>query len=84
LARTLGCYIFGAELRVHGTGRWFRDESGGWILSRFNIASFEVLDDQPLSTVVARLRDIPGSEWPNIADPWAELDGMRHGTDEAH
>ena len=84
LAKALGRCIFGPELRVHGTGRWFRDESGGWVLNRFSIASFEVLNDQPLSAVVARLRDVPGSEWPEVADPWAELDEMRHGTDEAH
>lgn len=84
LAKALGSYIFGAELRVHGTGRWFRDESGGWVLSRFSIASFEVLNDQPLSAVVAQLRDIPGSEWPNVVDPWEELDDIRRGTDEVH
>lgn len=84
LAKELACHIFGAQLRVHGTGRWFRDEIGGWVLNRFSIASFEVLDDEPLSAVVARLRDIPGSEWPSIADPWAELEDIRHGTDEIH
>lgn len=83
VAKTLGQYIFGPELRVHGVGRWFRDEDGTWILDRFTIASFEVLDDQPLSAVVAQLRDVPGSEWPDVPDPWSELDKIRYGNDEA-
>ncbi len=84
IAKTLGQYIFGPELRVHGVGRWFRDMDGTWILDRFTIASFEVLDDQPLSAVVAQLRDVRGSEWPDIEDPWSELDKIRYGNDEAH
>ena len=83
LAKTLGRYIFGPELRLHGKGRWFRDEGGNWVLDRFVIARAEVLDDQPLSAVVARLRDVPGSEWPSVDDPWAELGQIRDGTDEA-
>lgn len=83
LAKTLGRYIFGPEIRVHGTGRWFRDEDGSWVLKRFMIASFEVLDDQPLSDVVAKLRDIPGSEWDTLDDPWSELVKIRYGEDEA-
>lgn len=82
LAKTLGGYIFDVELRVHGTGRWSRDENGMWVLERFMISSFEVLDSQPLSAVVARLRDIPGSEWPTLDDPWHELSEIRNRSDE--
>lgn len=77
MAKTLGHYIFGPELRFHGNGKWNRDELGHWELDRFAIASFEVLDEQPLSAVVARLRDIPGSEWQDIDDPWAALESIR-------
>ena len=84
LAKSLGQYIFGPELRVHGVGRWLRDADGRWSLERFTIASFEILDDLPLSAVVAKLREVPGSEWPEIEDPWTELDQIRYGKDEAH
>ncbi len=84
LAKTLGPFIFGPELRVHGVGRWHRDEDGAWILVRFTIASFEVLDGRPLSDVVAQLRNVSGSEWPDLDDPWGELNRIRDGDNEIH
>ena len=83
VAKTLGHHLFTTELRVHGTGRWQRDEDGAWQMQRFTIATFEVLDDRPLSDVVARLRDIPGSGWKDVADPFAELMELRGNGDEA-
>ena len=63
---------------------WLRDENGEWVLERFTISSFEVLRDEPLSAVVARLRDVPGGEWPDLDDPWGELDRIRNGPAEAN
>ncbi len=82
LAKGLAQYIFGSEVRANGTGRWLRDEAGAWQLERFTIANFEVLSDQPLTSVVETLRAIPGSEWPSLKDPWAELDEIRNGPHE--
>jgi hypothetical protein len=84
LAKTIARYLLGPELRVHGDGRWRRDKIGVWQLDRFTIGSFEPLGDEPLSAVVARLRDIQGSEWPEMEDPWAELERERNGPSEAH
>ena len=84
LAKTLGQYIFGPEIRIHGTGRWQRNEEGQWELRRFTIGSFEILDERPLTDVVAHLRTVPGSEWPDIEDPWKELNRIRQGDDEVH
>ncbi len=84
LAKTIAQYIFGPEIRVHGTGRWFRDKTGQWKLERFTAGRFEILDGEPLSAVVARLRDIQGNEWPEVEDPWAELKQERNGPSEAH
>ena len=84
LACRLAPYLFTATLRVHGTGRWERDAEGVWILRRFNIADFEVLDDMPLRAVVARLRGLPGNGWKAMDDPYAELQRLRHGPDKAH
>jgi hypothetical protein len=82
LAKALAAYLFDREVRVHGVGRWQRDESGVWSLERFRIRSFAPLDDLPLSAVVANLRTIPGSEWPSLDDPWAELDDIRNGSEQ--
>lgn len=84
LARELAIHLFGAVLRVHGNGRWHRDEEGSWIMDRFNISNFDILKELPLTDVVNRLRSIDGSEWKRIDDPIAELYSIRHGSEEVH
>jgi hypothetical protein len=83
IARALAAYLFDTEVRVRGVGRWQRDENGVWSLERFRIRSFDPLDNLPLTAVVANLRAIPGSEWPSLDDPWAELDRIRNGSESA-
>jgi len=84
MAKALAPYLYGAPLRVHGEGRWERDAEGAWLLKRFNIREFDVLDDAPLSEVVGRLRQVPGNRWKEMEDPLAELQRLRHGYDEIH
>jgi hypothetical protein len=50
-----------------------------WLLDRFNITEFEVLDSSPLQEVVERLRAIEGNEWLEVEDPLEELSRLRHG-----
>lgn len=83
MARRLAPHLFAGRLRVHGNGRWERDEEGNWNLKRFNITEFEVLDDAPLSEVVARLRQVLGNEWQEIDDPYIELKRLRQELEEA-
>ena len=83
MARRLAVHLYGPPLRVHGNGRWERDADGGWVMKRFNITSFDVLDDAPLGEVAQRLRDVEGSGWKEIEDPTAELRHLR-GLEEAH
>lgn len=80
LAKLLAQYIFSSEIRVYGTGRWYRNENGSWVLDRFRISNFDVLRDAPLSSVVAELRKIRGSEWETLPDPWLELEKIRRGS----
>jgi hypothetical protein len=82
VAKRLAPHIFTTELRVYGTGRWYRDEDGKWTLERFTISDFAVLNDEPLTAVVTALRAIPGSEWADLEDPWAELSMIRTDPDE--
>ena len=81
IAKRLANHIFTAELRVSGQGRWHVDELGTWVLDKFTIRDFDVLDSTPLADVIARLRSVPGSDWDGIADPWAELIAMRREAD---
>ena len=83
MARRLAVHLYGPPLRVHGNGRWERDADGDWVMKRFNITSFDVLDDAPLGEVAQRLRDVEGSGWKEIEDPTAELRHLR-GLEEAH
>ena len=81
LASELGRHLFESEVRVKGNGRWTREPDGEWTLDRFTIKSYEVLEDEPLSTVVAELREIRGSGWNKVADPWEEIMNMRQQDD---
>jgi hypothetical protein len=56
IARRLAQHIFSAPVRVSGKGTWSRAESGNWKLHRFDIESFETLDEAPLSKVFGGLR----------------------------
>ena len=77
MARRLAVHLYGPPLRVQGNGRWERDADSDWVMKRFNITSFDVLDDAPLGEVAQRLRDVEGSGWKEIEDPTAELRHLR-------
>ena len=79
MARRLAPNLFGATLRVHGEGRWERDQDGNWNLLRFDIRDFEPLDDVPLVEAVKRLRAVKGSGWQRISEPTRELHRLRGG-----
>ncbi|MCY4662417.1 MAG: hypothetical protein OXF93_21810 [Acidobacteria bacterium] len=80
VARELARHIFGSPLRVSGKGRWTRDECGRWSMSRFQIASFMPLGDDPIGEVVADLRRVAGeTEMP--ADALAALRALRRSED---
>ena len=81
-ARRLERHLFGGTVRVFGNGRWNREADGRWVLVRFDIKDFELLDDTPLPEVVRRLRSVQGSGWPGIDDPAAELRRMRDGDED--
>jgi hypothetical protein len=80
LAKELATYIFGQPVRVEGNGRWLRDETGTWVLKTFTIASFMPLEDETLSTVIAKLRQIP-AKWTARTDALTALRDLR--SDEA-
>jgi hypothetical protein len=61
IIKELGAYIYGPPIRVEGNGRWFRDAMGAWTMKSFQIASWILLEDITLSSVVAKLRQAPGN-----------------------
>lgn len=56
IARKMAQHLFGAPLRVHGSGKWNRTESGVWELSALDVRTFEVLESRSLLESVQRLR----------------------------
>jgi len=81
VARDLRDYIWGSPVRVQGNGKWIREEAGAWKLLHFDISSFDPVDDEPLTTTVARLRAIEG-RWKDRPDPLGELEAIRNGDGE--
>lgn len=75
IAKQLGAKLF-EPVRLFGRGRWSRDADGVWSLLHFKIESFEALQDTPLTSALARLREIP-TEWGD--DAYTEISGMRQG-----
>lgn len=84
VALRLRHHLFGATLRFHGEGTWFRHGDGAWELRNFRISDFEELEDRPLSEVVASLRKVKGSTWRDVPDPVRELLEDRYGNEDAN
>lgn len=76
LARDLAGQLF-SQVRVTGTGTWYRDESGKWNLDTLSLQSFEAVEDRSLLEAVSELRAVKGSGWENMADPLAALKTLR-------
>lgn len=53
-------------IRVSGVGIWNRDEDGQWQLRKMEVQSYEALDDEPLDSMVDRLRGLKVT-WPKNA-----------------
>lgn len=82
LAKELGNHLFTDELRLTGTGRWFRDKYGQWILRSFSVTSFETLVDKSLPELAAELSVVEGAGWKTMDDPWAALKDIRGGNED--
>lgn len=83
IARQLGKHLF-EPVRIHGTGRWFREEDGAWTLKRFRVQSFELLRNEELKGAVEQLRAVEGSGWDQMEDPVAALEDIRKGETGLH
>lgn len=78
VAKRLAREMFEQTVRVHGAGKWRRGQDGVWYVEDFLIATFEVLDSDPLTDVIQQLRHIPGA-WLDREDSLEELENLRSG-----
>ena len=77
IARQLATYLFDKPVRVVGNGKWCRTPESKWELEKFEIKSFEALDDAPLEQLINELRAVEGNRWNEMDDPQAELRKLR-------
>lgn len=84
VARRLAPYYLNGVVRVHGSGKWVREESGTWKLEQFDITEFEVLDDSPMTDVVVELRAVEGSTWHESDDALSDILGLRRDERDRH
>lgn len=84
VSKRLAAHYLGSPLRVHGDGKWVREEDGSWRLDEFRIDDFEVLDDSPLTEVVGKLRAVEGSTWGESPDAIADILGVRRDKGDQH
>ena len=75
-AKKLATRLF-EPVRLFGTGRFIREDTGSWKLEHFDFDSFIPLTEEPLSSAVEALRSIPGGEWEE--DALEQLRYLRHG-----
>jgi hypothetical protein len=78
MAKELRAQLFERPIRIHGNGRWNRNDDGEWTLEWFKITGWEPLNDDALEAVLSRMR-IAESGWDKIADPLQELRRIRKG-----
>lgn len=69
--------LFDQSVRVAGQGKWRRTADRIWELESFEIQSWEVLEEAPLSDVLGTLRAIEGSGWNAMDAPQEYLRNLR-------
>ncbi|MGA7804237.1 hypothetical protein [Bradyrhizobium sp.] len=84
VARRLASYYLTGVVRLHGNGKWVREENGAWKLEQFDITDFEVLDDCPMAEVVFKLREVEGSTWHESDDALSDILGLRRDRRDHH
>ena len=76
IAIELAPYYLRSPVRVHGHGRWFRDEDGEWAMKRFTITDFRPLKSDRFKDILARIRALD-TDLVGMEDPVSEFVDMR-------
>ncbi len=76
LAKQLAGNLYNS-VRATGTGIWFRNEAGDWLLEELKLEEFDAYIDKSLLEAVAELRAVEGSGWQTLRDPLAVLQSLR-------
>lgn len=82
-ARRLAKHMY-EPVRIFGTGRWLRDQDGNWLLKKFKVENFTVLQADDLKEAVSQLRKVEGSDWSGMDDPKSALKALREKGNGLH
>jgi hypothetical protein len=63
MAKTLGKYLFGDPIRVHGNGKWERSAQGKWSLLTLTVTDHEELEGETLAEAIEQLRKAAADGW---------------------
>jgi hypothetical protein len=84
ISKRLAAHYLSSPIRVHGNGKWIRNENGCWELLEFRIEEFEVLDDSSLTQIVSQLRTIEGGIWHESSDAISDILSLRRDEKDKH
>lgn len=76
-ARQLARHFRGETVRAHVHGTWMRSPDGQWQPHTLYLDRFELLDDEPAASILARLSVLPGNRWATMDDSDRLLDEIR-------
>lgn len=76
LAKEIGRHYLEDPIRVHGIGKWQRDENG-WSLEQLNIQAWSALDTRSASDVLFEMARAGDNQWKLIDDSMGEWRKMR-------
>lgn len=84
LAREMAKHLYGPKVRLVGRGRWERHPDGAWKLLSFTVDRYDILDDAPLSQVLADIRGVADNGLMGDEAIYDELMSLRLGEDGVH
>ena len=76
IAIKLAPYYLRSPIRVHGHGRWFRDDDDKWAMKRFTITDFKPLKTDRFRDILGRIRALD-TDLVGMKDPVSEFVNMR-------
>lgn len=84
LAREMAKHLYGPKVRLIGRGRWERHPDGAWKLLSFAVDRHDVLDNTPLSQVLADIRSVADNGLMGNEASYYQLMSLRLGEGGVH
>lgn len=80
LARELAKLLYGPTVRLHGNGKFERQNDGVWKMLDFKVDRYSILEDKTVAETLAVIRQVPGNSL-MAKDVYSEILAARDGQD---